>query len=255
MCFELFRALLAAAFVPAFASAFTLLPSAGIDGARWRDFPVLFNTSYANAPFAREEVEAIVSEALAMWNGVPGAKLSAGPGQESLATARQLLDGAAGETAIVFDTDFAATLGGTDESVVAVATSVREGDTYIQGIVVVNAGSAAFNGEEVTRAEARLTLTTVIAHEAGHTFGLGHSSDERALMYPTVRRLDGLGDDDRMGITYLYPEKEMVDGGPFGCAAVGEGGRPPGPGGFVAVVVLFGLSWFFARRPAAFRKR
>ncbi len=48
-------------------------------------------------------------------------------------------------------------------------------------------------------------LLTVAAHEIGHTFGLDHSSDPNALMYPSYsepRRF--LGNDDVAGIQSLY---------------------------------------------------
>jgi hypothetical protein len=48
---------------------------------------------------------------------------------------------------------------------------------------------------------------TVAAHEFGHMAGLGHSSDELALMYPSYQeaRITLLGTDDIAGISALYP--------------------------------------------------
>ncbi len=51
---------------------------------------------------------------------------------------------------------------------------------------------------------------TVAAHELGHVAGLGHSSDSGALMYPWYQDLRNplLGDDDKAGITALYPASD-----------------------------------------------
>ena len=49
-------------------------------------------------------------------------------------------------------------------------------------------------------------LAEIVAHEFGHTLGLGHSTDSTALMYPTVT---GLGPtpraDDQQAVQWLYP--------------------------------------------------
>ncbi|HMZ06886.1 MAG TPA: matrixin family metalloprotease [Anaerolineales bacterium] len=48
-------------------------------------------------------------------------------------------------------------------------------------------------------------LLTVAAHEIGHTLGLGHSSDPRALMYPSYSEPHRfLGSDDIAGVQSLY---------------------------------------------------
>ena len=50
------------------------------------------------------------------------------------------------------------------------------------------------------------TLAEIVAHELGHTLGLGHSTDTTALMYPMV---SGLGPtpraDDQLAVQWLYP--------------------------------------------------
>lgn len=49
----------------------------------------------------------------------------------------------------------------------------------------------------------------ILAHELGHTFGLGHSPVTDSLMYfATVQSRLRLGQDDIDGITYLYPKKQ-----------------------------------------------
>jgi PKD repeat protein len=50
------------------------------------------------------------------------------------------------------------------------------------------------------------TLAEIIAHELGHTLGLGHSADNTALMYATVTGLGpSLRGDDQLAARWLYP--------------------------------------------------
>jgi len=53
-------------------------------------------------------------------------------------------------------------------------------------------------------------LRNVITHEAGHFFGMDHSTDSKATMYPSSPPCDtqkrDLDSDDINGIIYLYPE-------------------------------------------------
>jgi hypothetical protein len=55
---------------------------------------------------------------------------------------------------------------------------------------------------------------TVAAHEFGHMAGLGHSSDDLALMYPSYQEARNplLGTDDIAGISALYPEADGDSG-------------------------------------------
>ena len=49
-------------------------------------------------------------------------------------------------------------------------------------------------------------LQTVALHEIGHLLGLGHTDDQKAIMYPTIAQgvTKGLGNDDIAGIKALY---------------------------------------------------
>lgn len=59
-------------------------------------------------------------------------------------------------------------------------------------------------------------LAEIVAHEFGHTLGLGHSTDSTALMYPTVTGLGPtLRPDDQLAARWLYPN--------------GGGSTPPPP--------------------------
>ncbi|KAM7262142.1 hypothetical protein ACFE04_021219 [Oxalis oulophora] len=49
-------------------------------------------------------------------------------------------------------------------------------------------------------------METIALHEIGHLLGLGHSSDQGAIMYPSISEgmTKGLGEDDIQGIKALY---------------------------------------------------
>ena len=78
-------------------------------------------------------------------------------------------------------------------------------------------------------------LGFILAHELGHCLGLGHAhTNYGAIMgYSRADRSMTLGDDDRAGIIYLYPDPAVWDGKvkELACGAVGAGA---GGGGALA---------------------
>ncbi len=59
---------------------------------------------------------------------------------------------------------------------------------------------------------------SIVLHEGGHYYGLGHSSDSSATMYfAYTGGIDSLGADDQAGICALYPGSGMVDCTTTGC--------------------------------------
>jgi PKD repeat protein len=74
------------------------------------------------------------------------------------------------------------------------ATAITEGFMVIQDNVAPSSGISS------------TVLAEIIAHEFGHTLGLGHSSDPTALMYPSVTgRGPSLRADDQLAARWLYP--------------------------------------------------
>ncbi len=55
----------------------------------------------------------------------------------------------------------------------------------------------------------------VLAHEIGHCLGFGHSLENGIMGV----NFNGISDDDKAGLQYLYPRNEMKDGF-YGCGSV-----------------------------------
>jgi PKD repeat protein len=71
---------------------------------------------------------------------------------------------------------------------------ISEGNLTIQDGVTPQAGISS------------ATLAEIVAHEFGHTLGLGHSTDSTALMYPSLTGLGpSLRADDQLAARWLYP--------------------------------------------------
>ncbi|XP_017066545.1 matrix metalloproteinase-2 isoform X2 [Drosophila eugracilis] len=82
-------------------------------------------------------------------------------------------------------------------------------------------GDAHFDADETwnfgeqTDDDQGTNFLNVALHELGHSLGLGHSSDQKAVMFPWYQNneVDGkLPDDDRNGIQELYGSKQKIWG-------------------------------------------
>ena len=218
---------------------FTLMPSAGVEGTRWRQFPIRFRFNAANAPFAREQVSRILTQALELWNGVDACALHVELGEITRVTASQALSGGTQENVIVFDQKFKKHFPETSRATLAVGRAFKEGGDYVRGVIVINAVAAATADPE--------RLKIIVAHEAGHVFGIGHAAERSSLMFPVVREVGKLGDDDIAAITFLYPRKEGLGTAPLGCATVrGADELPPGRGSLMMLGMF--LFWPFWRK-------
>lgn len=75
---------------------------------------------------------------------------------------------------------------------------------------------------------------SIIAHELGHTFGLGHSPVVDSLMYyATVNLRKSLGSDDIDGISYLYPKQQPVT-----CGSISTKNNP---NSWLGLLIGFGI--------------
>jgi len=80
---------------------------------------------------------------------------------------------------------------------------------------------------------------SIIAHEIGHAFGLGHSPVKDSLMYfATVNMRKFLGADDIDGISYLYPKQQPVS---CGTVDFNGDGTKKNPNIWLGLLIGFGL--------------
>ena len=82
-----------------------------------------------------------------------------------------------------------------------------EGQSIVGSLIMINDVDNTNQFQYKSRDE----KISIIAHEIGHAFGLGHSPVKDSLMYySTVNMRKSLGADDIDGITYLYPKQQPV---------------------------------------------
>ena len=108
--------------------------------------------------------------------------------------------------------------------------SVSNGVT--RGAVYINANG---NFSSLSDSQQR----AIIAHELGHAIGLGHSSDEVALMYYSVsgKVQEKLSLDDKDGVSYLYPNEDLT-GSCGSISYVGDDGQGP----FITMLIVMILA-------------
>lgn len=107
-----------------------------------------------------------------------------------------------------------------------------------RGYFMLNVG-----GNYLSSSEGQKRAT--IAHELGHSIGIGHSSDEGALMYYSLsgKLQEHLGMDDLDAVSYLYPH----DKAPGSCGTIQI--VKPSSGMLTTIVFLiFGMIYFSKRR-------
>jgi hypothetical protein len=151
-----------------------------------------------------------INAAFAAWTNVPTASLimeSAGP---ATATANGFCDGT---SKIIFNDPFGEVtdpsgcggilaIGGycaSGASTPFAGSSFRE---VVEGDIIFNNGWSGCSFWNATN------VAEVATHEIGHTIGLAHSTDSSATMYSFAHfdgRGAGLTDDDRAGVSFLYP--------------------------------------------------
>ena len=151
-----------------------------------------------------------IVDAFAAWTNVPTASLVMQSAGTTTASANGFCDGT---SKIIFNDPFNEV---TDPSgcggVLAIggycasgASKTFKGASFrevVEGDIIFNNGWSSCSFWNATN------LAEVATHEIGHTIGLAHSTDSSATMYSFAHfdgRGAGLTDDDRAGVTYLYP--------------------------------------------------
>jgi len=99
--------------------------------------------------------------------------------------------------------------------VLAVTLPINITDRTINGsVILLNDG--IFSGVNGLATLDKSEFASVLAHEIGHAFGLGHSPVKDSLMYfESYSTRHSLGQDDIDGISFLYPREQ-----PASCGAV-----------------------------------
>lgn len=199
------------------AQAFTLITT-NPNQRGWASNEITLNVNTANCPI---DVVSLVSDAAAVWNDVANSNVKVSYGGSTTSTAY------ANPTTVYCETNFTATTGADDDFVPGAASVHTSNGTVYEGIMYLNVSSGDANIANFDRN----TLTIIIAHEIGHLLGLGHSSDQNALMYydGSYRNTLSLAQDDVDGISYLYPSNEFGGDKILGCAMVGKNLPPPPP--------------------------
>lgn len=125
-------------------------------------------------------------------------------------------------------------------SVLAVTVPNNISGKYIVGALIMINDLASNQFVNKSRAE----KISIIAHELGHTFGLGHSPVTDSLMYySTVNHRSLLGSDDIDGISYLYPKQQ-----PVSCGTIGPNTTPASLIGPLLGFLIIALAYIFPLR-------
>ena len=193
----------------------------GIDG--WSGGNVTYDYNYASCPagISTAELDAAVRAALSIWNGVPTAALTVNYGSSVTKTAAQAkAQTTASNPVIVCDTSFSATTGADGDFVPAAASIILLDSNNRISFAVLYLNAEVGKDANIENMSTT-SLEVIMAHEIGHSLGLGHSSDTGALMYfdATLKTSLNLSKDDTDGITYLYPRNELGGSKIMGCTS------------------------------------
>jgi hypothetical protein len=128
-------------------------------------------------------------------------------------------------------------------SILAVTVPNNISGKYITGSLIMINDRAG--NQFITKS--RDEKVSIIAHELGHAFGLGHSPVQDSLMYyTTVNMRKSLGADDIDGITYLYPKQQ-----PMTCSSVNEQNKP---NTWLGLLLGFGIIGFVTKFQSRYLK-
>lgn len=186
------------------------------------------NVACANIGIDVHELKSIAAEAAeSYWNKAPtsrlklraGSVLSVDPGYGTDLICNAATDcdpnpalAVASDILITCNTN-AANFSSSSILAVTVPNNIS-GKTIVGSLIMINDQAG---NQFVTKSRAE--KVSIIAHELGHTFGLGHSPVNDSLMYfSTVTLRSSLGSDDIDGISYLYPKQQPVSCGSISAA-------------------------------------
>lgn len=159
------------------------------------------------------------------------------------------------------------TVPGMDENEIVIGCEIA-GAVNAQGAIAVGGiGSVRVAGNLITSSyvtidssanttydtTSKLEKLSIMAHEIGHAFGLGHSEDDSLMFYQVQSAREKLGYDDVAAVTYLYPRREEALGFGGSCASIAlidsNKGGPGGPGPLLLSLFLGLILGVLSLRP------
>lgn len=226
------------------AQAFTLGLANGSALQGWQNTELVFRLNASNCGSATSTVTAAMQDAVDVWNGIPNSKLELKYGGSTTTTVAAATAFTATDLPVVIcDPNFNTTTGQAGDNGVMGVGQFQTVNLVIRGgYVLLNADTTNSPTRNITTMNAT-QIAIVLAHEMGHVLGLGHSTEEPALMYFSTgtKAALRLSQDDMDGIAYLYPRSEPSDG-VFGCGTLTVGGGPNPPSPWMAPMLF--LIWF-----------
>lgn len=205
------------------AMAFTLIGSAGNVGFTNPKITIEINSTGCPAGL---DLRALVTDAVEAWNGVVTSNLELSVGGDTTNTGASFPPVAYCDSSITGST---LGQGGNSMSASGILTA-----GFLR--LNTNSGSAGYILDQTYDRQ-----VIVSAHELGHMFGLGHTTEAYSLMHYSIgSKTDlGLSQDDIDGITFLYPRDELSgDDMLGGCGAISSGGGGFPPSSF-SLILLF----------------
>jgi hypothetical protein len=233
---------IAALLVSSNAQAFTLMFWS--DGSPLYGWPSSNVTVDTNLSQCTTNITSLIDTSMTTWNQLDSADLVISRGASVSTTPTvAYAQATAGTPVIVCDQSLLANFGAGLSGVLGfVAVRAKDASSHITyAPMILNFDSGAAGNLALYQTP---VVQSVIAHEMGHMMGIGHSTDTKALMYPSIdpntKTRFSLAKDDADAMIWIYPRSEF-QGGIFGCGTIENINNPSdGPGtGWVEAACLF----------------